>query len=196
MIVGWDISTSAIGVCVKRDDGSTVKFDVIYPVGSTHLEKHRDATRKVRQFLDENGIVDATHFVEERLGGFTGGLTTKQTLMVLAAMNAVISLTLSDHGPVTFIAPVTTKRITGLIVPKGGNKKLEVVKLARSREPSFPYAETKAGNYVKGTDDMADAWLLAEAGLAIIKGEASIGRPKKARRGKGKARGTEADRAP
>lgn len=195
MIVGWDVSTSAIGICVKDDDGKTVEFGVIYPMGETHGEKHKSAANQVIGFC-KRVCPKATHFVEERLEGFTGGLTTKQTLMALAAMNAVVSFILSDYGDVVHLAPVTTKRITGLVVPKGGNKKEEVVKLARSREPSFPYSETKAGNWVRGTDDMADAWLLAEAGDKILRGEATVGQQKKAPRGKRKARTAEGGSAP
>lgn len=193
MVVGWDVSTSAIGICVRDDEGKTLEFGVIYPDGETHPLKHQSAARQVVGFCKRRCEGTVVHVVEERLGGFTGGLTTKQTLMALAAMNAVVSFVLADFGRVVHLAPVTTKRITKLQVPKGSDKKLEVIKLVRSREPSFPYAETKAGNYVKGTDDMADAWLLAEAWLKVQRGEASLGQPEKTRRGKGKARGTEVD---
>ena len=192
MIVGWDISTSAIGICVRRADGKIVEFGVIYPKGLSQYEKHRDAANQVSTFC-KRVCPQAQHFVEERLGGFTGGKTTRQTLMVLASMNAVVSFVLADFGPVVHIAPITTKRITGLVVPKGGDKKVEVIRLARSREPSFPYAETAAGNYVRGTDDMADAWLLAEAGLMISRGEASIGQPKKVKGPRAKARADKGD---
>jgi hypothetical protein len=183
MIVGWDISTSAIGICFKDGTGNT-EFGVIYPKGETHAEKHIDAAAQVVTFCKRRLLSGGkvTHVVEERLGGFTGGLTTKQTLMCLSAMNAVISFILSSYGTVIQIAPVTTKRIMGLVVPRGGNKKLEVIKLARAAEPGFPYAETAAGNWVRGTDDMADAWLLAEAGDRIISGKAVIGPKKKAKR--------------
>lgn len=174
---------------------------MIFPSGDTHGEKHESAARQIRDFLTLEAIDESQeaghviHVVEDCLGGFTGGLTTKQTLMKLAAMNAVVSFVLSGFGRVIHLPPVTTKRITGLKVPKGGNKKLEVIKLARSREPSFPYAETAAGNWVKGTDDMADAWLLTEAGIAITRGEASIGQPKKAKGDRGKTRSRKGDSA-
>ena len=192
MIVGWDISTSAIGVCVRDDSGKTLEFGVIYPRGETHGEKHRSAAAQVINFC-KRVCPRATHYVEDRLGGFTGGRTTKQTLMVLASMNAVVSFVLVDFGPVVHIPPVTTKRITGLKVPKGGDKKFEVIGLARLREPSFPYAETASGNWVKGTDDMADAWLLAEAGLAISRGKASIGQSKEDKGDRSKARSRKGD---
>lgn len=105
--------------------------------------------------------------------------------MALAAMNAVVSHHLSLYGEIMYLAPVTTKRIMGLkdsTLP-GEDKKETVVRLARSSCPSFPYKEkekrvaqtkNKVYPWVVGTDDMADAWLLAEAGLRVLRGEATI----------------------
>lgn len=193
MILGWDVSTSAIGVCLRDGSGSTVEFGVIYPQGETQHLKQISAARQVDEFcrrVCRTFRVEPSslrHFVEDRLGGFTGGKTTRQTLMALAAMNAVISFVLSGHGTVTHIPPVSAKRIVGLVVPKGGDKKVEVIRLVRSREASFPYAETAAGNYARGIDDMADAWLNAEVGLRLITGEATLGQSGKAKGGGAKA---------
>jgi hypothetical protein len=197
VIVGWDVSTSAIGICVKRE-GLPNLYHVIFPKGTTHLEKHRDAYWKVHEWIEQLCLFHGAsgpfhHFVEDRLGGFSG-VTTKQTLMALAAMNAVVSLSLSGSGVVTHIPPVTTKRIMELKVDKdvGEDKKQAVVKLARSSDPSFPYQSNKTGKgdhpWKKGVDDMADAWLLAEAGAKVLKGEAEIGPKKKTRGGKKKTR--------
>lgn len=192
MIVGWDVSTSAIGICVRDDQGKTLEFGVIYPKGETHKEKHINAAAQVVNFC-KRVCPKADHYVEERLGGFTGGLTTKQTLMALAAMNAVVSFILSEFGTVTHIPVVTVNRIVGFKKPKDSDRKVEVIKLVRSRESDFPYRETGAGKYAKGVDDMADAWMLAEAGLKVQKGEASIGQPQKAPSRQGKARGAKSD---
>lgn len=189
MIIGWDVSTSAIGICVRNDEGKTIEFGVIYPSGETHAEKHRSAAAQVDAFCKRRCEGKVTHVVEQALGGFTGGLTSKQTLMTLAAMNAVVSFILSSHGAVLHILPVTAKRIVDLKKEDGEDKKAAVIRLARSREPTFPYTETKAGNPTKGVDDMADAWLLVEAGGKVLRGEASVGQPKKATGGQSKARG-------
>src|SRR5574337_813131 len=183
MIIGWDVSTSAIGVCAKTDEGEVVVFHVIFPKGETHFEKYRSAVDQIDGFLSQYVATEEliTHVVEERLGGFTGGQTSKQTLMALAAVNAVVSHHLTRTGKVVHLAPVTTKRITGLQKEPGEGKEEAVVRLARSAEPSFPYKETKSGNWVKGTDDMADAWLLAEAWLRVTQGKATLGQQKKAK---------------
>lgn len=187
MIVGWDISTSAIGICVRDDDGKVIEFGVIYPSGSSHAEKHKNAASQVVTFC-KRICNNARHYVEERLGGFTGGFTSAQTLMALSAMNAVISFVLSDFGPVTHIAPASVNRIVKFKKPKGSDRKEEVVKLVRSLESSFPYEETIHGNPVKGTDDMADAWMLSEAGLRVEKGLASLERSTKVASNNSKAR--------
>lgn len=195
--MGWDVSTSAIGVCVKDDSGKTRIFHVIFPRGKTHLEKYRSAVDQIDDFLSGYVGTDEliTHVVEERLGGFTGGMTSKQTLMALAAVNAVISHHLTATGKVVHLAPVTTKRLIGLQKDPGEDKKEAVVRLARSSEPSFPYKETKAGNWVKGTDDMADAWALAEAWLRVVQGKATLGQQKKAK-GRRRKAGTSAAGGP
>jgi hypothetical protein len=199
VVIGWDVSTAAIGICLKRD-GEEHSFSVIFPRGGSPLEKWRSAVEGVRIFMasrQRDGSVH--HIIEQRLGGFTGGLTTKQTLMALAAMNAVVSHELSDTGTVTYILPVTAKRIVGFdkLRLDGEDKKEAVVRLARSSCPRFPYREKKAGRgkgkgktypWVKGVDDMADAWLLVEAGTKVLKGEASIGQSKKAPGRKGSSR--------
>jgi len=195
VIIGWDVSTAAIGVCVRRE-GEPDQFSVIFPKGSTHLEKHRSAVKQVEAFLSEAIKPDekVTHIVEERLGGFTGGFTSKQTLMALAAMNAVVSHFLSHSGTVVHIPPITTKRITGLTLLDGEDKKQAVVRLARSSVPHFPYKETKFGNWAEGVDDMADAWLLTEAGSKVLRGEATLGSSKKAAGSKNKARRAKGNR--
>lgn len=187
-------------------EGEPPIFHVIYPEGDTHLKKWRNAVIQVSNFLEAlDQFTQFTHIVEERLGGFTGGMTTKQTLMALAAMNAVVSTELSYIGEILYMAPVTTKRIMRLkdFTLPGEDKKETVVRLARSSCPNFPYNEKKKGKkepkgkvypWVVGTDDMADAWLLAEAGLKVLRGEASIGRPEKTSSRKGKARGAKAAR--
>lgn len=205
-VIGWDISTAAIGICV-RQEGKDDWFHVIFPKGETSLEKWKSAQRQAFDFVNDNFTSNDCfmHVVEQRLGGFTGGLTTKQTLMALAAMNAVVSTAISHFGEIEYMLPVTAKALTGFKKKQleGEDKKETVVRLAKSECPAFPYKEKKSSGkaktgknktypWVKGTDDMADAWLLVEA-YTVQKEKASIGQPKKASGRKGKARGTEDD---
>ncbi len=194
LICGWDVSTAAIGVCVRTaPDGEIHKLDVLFPKGVTHQEKHRDAAKQIRKFmwdLQHEGILeeyakDTIHVMEQSLGGFSGGMSSAQTKMALAAMNAVCTFVLTDDwGDVIHILPVTTKAITKLkILPEEEShkqpKKAAVIRMMREAIPEFPYQETAAGNWVNGTDDMADAWLLTVAGGKILTGQAKLPVPKK-----------------
>lgn len=211
VVIGWDVSTAAIGICVKRE-GKEHEFHVIFPKGDTALAKWRDARQQVEYFMeafdDDDDSVNrhkVQHVIEQRLGGFTGGLTTKQTLMALAAMNAVVSTELSYSGEIEYILPVTAKALTKFKEKQkdGEDKKETVVRLAKAACPGFPYKEKKVSGkpkkgkgktypWVKGVDDMADAWLLVEA-FQAQKDKASSEQSKKAASGKGKARRAKAD---
>lgn len=194
VIIGWDISTAAIGICIKYPDKT--EFKVLFPEGDTQLEKWRSAIEQVRNFMMFHQRHDGGvhHVVEQRLGGFTGGLTTKQTLMALAAMNAVVSTELSNSGEITYILPVTAKALTKFKEKQleGEDKKETVVRLARLACQTFPYKEKKSSGkiksgknktypWVKGVDDMADAWLLVEA-YQVQKEKASSGSQTKKRK--------------
>lgn len=193
LLIGWDVSTAAIGVCVRTaPDGEIHKLDVLFPKGKTHQEKHRDAAKQIRKFMwDLTTDIDGwepketTHIIEQCLGGFTGGMSSAQTKMALAAMNAVTTFVLTDDwGTAIHILPVTTKAITGLkILPEEEShkqpKKAAVIRMMRTAIPEFPYQETLGGNWVNGTDDMADAWLLTVAGGKILTGQSKLPIPKK-----------------
>lgn len=186
--IGWDISTTMIGVCmVDVDTETTLKFQC-YPIdGSSMVEKYDHAINSIDQFLIDNNVLECHHFVEDRLGNFSAGLTTMQTLMKLAQMNAVVSHHLRKSGTVQHLHPATAKRISGLKVPKGGDKKAEAIRLATSNGGMLVNL-TKKGNYVRGTDDMADAYLLALSGARLLSGKATLDEAKKARGDKKEAR--------
>lgn len=189
-----------IGVCAVQLSSDkryvVVRYNAIPIIGDDMVEKYRCAVGHVSvelEFLSNGWGPERAHFIEERLGNFTSGMTTMQTLMKLAQMNAVITHRLSVDGPVKHIHPATAKRLAGLKVPKGGDKKAEAVKLAAG-VGGLVLNLTKKGNLVRGTDDMADAWLLAVSGAKLLSGEASIDEQAEAARPKKSARQREAKR--
>lgn len=189
ILIGWDISTSIIGICaMELESGRTLAYHALRVEGETMMRKYDSATAQAASVIE--GILGAAkdpihHFVEDRLGNFSAGKTMLQTLMKLAQMNAVMSWHIESWGPVTHIHPSTAKRLAGLKVPKGADKKLEAIKLVRSVDSAFPYKVTKAGNPAAGIADMADAWLLVTAGRKLLRGEATLGEGKEAAGGHG-----------
>lgn len=184
LCVGWDVSTVNIGICaIDLSTNIAVKFKWLPIDGESMIEKYSCAVGQIEQVLlsfnDEYGP-ERAHFVEDRLGNFSVGATTMQTLMKLAQMNAVVSHRLSSDGPIRHLHPATAKRLAGLKVPKGGDKKLEAIRLAISNG-GMVVNLTKKGNYSRGTDDMADAFLLAVAGTKLLTGEAELDGEREAR---------------
>ncbi len=196
LVIGWDISTAIIGVCVMDfESGKSIEYRALRVIGDTMLEKYASAETLIIGVLQALDMTkDWHHIIEDRLGGFSAGKTMQQTIMKLAQVNAVASHIINrfGSGTVTYLHPSTAKRIAGLKVPKGGDKKLEAIKLVRSLDGDFPYTQTKAGNPAVGVNDMADAWLLATSGRKLLRGEATVGEGKKAGGGHRKAGGTEA----
>lgn len=185
MIYGVDISTSIIGLAQFSQDGKFVRAD------HCDLRDVEGALAKAdafREFLagltpfrgfyrDEENWV----FVEERLGNFAAGRTMLQTLMKLAAFNAVCSYILwrhenssGKHRGIIHLHPSSwksTMKKEGLIIPKGSDKKKEItLDFVRRAEPDFNESVTLTGLNRNGNPqpwafDEADAYCLGRAGF-------------------------------
>jgi hypothetical protein len=186
---GWDISTSIIGLSVLDSEG---RF-----VGRDHLDlrkfspKTLSVTTQLLERADEarpwvyNSIADPCrniplherlfqyHFVEERLSSFASGRTMLQTLMKLAAFNALISQMILDATVewtsfrINHIHPSTVKSIIrrdGLIIPPGGNKKELTLEFFRKSVIGRPGDLTRTGKPQPWMFDEADAYCVARAG--------------------------------
>lgn len=175
MICGWDVSTAFIGVAFLDNNGAPIGFKSIdLRKKKTMVEKYGLATSEITSIVNAmsgHGMPNSVvHYVEDRLGGFTRGFTNQNTLLKLAQMNAVVThhlMTMFSTVEVQHIAPVSAKRLVGLKVPKGGDKKAVAIAFARS-VPGFPYELKKGGKTPKdGVADMADALIVALAGKKL-----------------------------
>lgn len=173
---GWDVSTSFIGCCCMREDGTVVLIESIDLSGVTGgiLEKFLVAEEKVIDFIRRARAITTNapeiHCVEQRLKNMVGK-TNKDTLLSLASMNAVVSHVIikecgrNSHS-LRYLYPIEVKKIVGLKVPKGADKKALTVDFVRAIFPEFPFVLNRGGvNPVKGTFDMADAFVTALASV-------------------------------
>lgn len=168
MIIGWDISTSIVGVTVLEDDGTYVSSTYV------DLRKCDDIFEKidnVKKFIDSfisPATRTYTHFVEDRLGNFTAGRSMLQTLMKLASFNMVVSWLLWERtGNVFHIHPSTVKatmRKEGLNIPKGGDKKKITLDFVSSVEKLFVVDLNRNDKPQPWCYDMADSYIVARAG--------------------------------
>jgi hypothetical protein len=178
MIYGFDVSTSIIG-CVAFSDKAEFVF-------ATHLD-----LRKIDTGLVDKGDVayewltnlshdcneDTKIFIEDRLQNFSAGKTMLQTLMKLAAFNAMISWmakrTFTEKGfkcSVDHLHPSKVKSILrseGLIIPKGEDKKKLTLDWVSKKEKNFVIQLNRNDNPQPWSYDEADAYATAFAGISF-----------------------------
>jgi len=94
---------------------------------------------------------------------FSGGKTTARTMSSLQRFNGMISLlVLQVFGdPPTMVGSRTARARCGIKVPKGTKAKKVIVEWADNYFDSFNVELTRHGNPKPGTDDEADAIVVA-----------------------------------
>jgi len=169
-LIGWDISSNLVGVCVlDKETGSTKSMDFL---DLRKIESEYERINKFEEFAYNVGMDGQTiHIVEERLAGFTRGFTSMQTLMKLAAINFACSWILSREGSVRKLHPSTIKAIMkreGLVIPKGSDKKKLTLDFVIAKEPMFKDIVSRNLNRNDKPQpycfDMADSYIVARAG--------------------------------
>lgn len=172
MFFGWDISTSVVGFAAFDSDGKYVESRYC---DLSKIEGLNQKADKICEFVNERlneikaGTID-THYVEDRLAGFSGGGSNAGTIMRLAAFNAIVCWILYDGWPssnIVMLHPSTVKasmKKLGLVIPKGADKKELTLKFVSQKEPTFPVVLNKNGNPKPYCYDMADAYITAYAG--------------------------------
>lgn len=197
MIYGLDVSTSIVGFAQFTNDGKFVRADHVDLRKTDGILAKADALREFINGLapmagfyrdDENYV-----FVEERLGNFAAGKTMLQTLMKLAAFNAIATYIMwrhenstGKHRAVVHIHPSTWKSLLkkeGLFIPKGSKDKKELtLSFVRRKEPDFEEI-VRLGNLNKNGNphpwcyDMADAYCIGRAGYLRICTERGSSQP-------------------
>jgi len=172
MILGLDVSTSITGICLM-DDGCIVKEFIA--VDLRKEDSFCGKCNKVGSALDDLKVTHQINegytsvFIEDKLSGFSGGRTSQQTMMKLAAFNGAVTYIAEYHIGVEpiHIHPSTVKAIMkkdGLIIPKGADKKKLTLEFVKNNIENFPYSETRNGNPQAFCYDMADAYIIARAG--------------------------------
>ena len=176
VIFGWDISTSIIGVTTLTDSGSFVEsaFLDLRKCDKGLIDKTHEAECLIGLYARSWGQWDNVHYVEDRLGNFSKGLTSLQTLMTLAAFNSSVSYVIwrefnacEGKTSVVHLHLMTIKSMMkkqGLVIPKGANKKALTLEWVSLREPDFPVTLNKNGNPQPYCFDMADSYVVAKAG--------------------------------
>ena len=170
IILGLDISSSRIGYCLINENEELLLVDEIKLKPSQSLEERADIFKQAMEIINEHSEVDHV-FIEQPFMAFSGGKTTAATMAKLQRFNGMCSYVVHSlfGSPATLIQANKARGLVDLKIKRGENTKLKVIEWVQEKYPTeFLVEYTKHGNPKPGTDDKADAVVIANAGLKTI----------------------------
>ena len=169
MILGLDISTSRIGYSIIDHDENLINHGEIKLNPKESLEIRADLFFSILTQLEQDH--DIKHvFIEQPFMAFSGGKTTAVTMAKLQRFNGMCSycVRLLFGFPATLIQANKARGLVGLKIKRGEKTKLKVIEWVQEKYPEdFIVEYTRHGNPKPGTDDKADAIVIANAGLKL-----------------------------
>jgi len=167
MILGLDVSTSIMGVCVLKDD-KIVHTDYIdmRKIGSffEKAQKVENALKEIRKNFKIEYV-----FIEQALMFFRRGGSTAKTMSVLQRFNGIVSwqcYQIFNMEP-NYVTPISARSKCGIKVARGKKAK-EVVMEHFIKSQEFEIIYTRHGNVQKYCYDIADAIVVARAAYNIL----------------------------
>ena len=176
VILGLDVSTSRIGICIIDYDKNLLRSEFIKLSSKDSLEERCLVLENYISHIDAgNSIVNRGYnikevFIESPFMMFSGGKTTAMTMAKLQRFNCMVCYMLRRTLGITPISIAANKArgLVGLKIKRGENAKKKAIEWVQSEYPKeFIVEYTRHGNPKPGTDDMADSVVIARAGLLI-----------------------------
>ena len=173
IILGLDISSSRIGYCLINEKEDLLLVDEIKLKSSQSLEERADIFKKEMECIKrslQQEEVDYV-FIEQPFMAFSGGKTTAATMAKLQRFNGMCSYVVHHlfGSPAILLQANKARGLVDLKIKRGENTKLKVIEWVQEKYPtSFLVEYTRHGNPKPGTDDKADAIVIANAGLKTI----------------------------
>lgn len=167
--IGLDISSSKIGIAVLDKDENIILSEVIKFKSNTTLEDRAQKFEKRMREL-EKAYVPYCVYIEQPALMFKGGKTTAQTMAKLQRFNGMcsyIAYVVFNMVP-TLVNPRSARSRLNLKIPRGQNaKKIIIEWVTEKYKEQFKYNMTRHGNPQPGTDDRADAIVVALGGIKL-----------------------------
>ena len=173
IILGLDISSSRIGYCLINEKEDLLLVDEIKLKPSQPLEERADIFKKEMECIKrslQQEEVDYV-FIEQPFMAFSGGKTTAATMAKLQRFNGMCSYVVHSlfGSPAILLQANKARGLVNLKIKRGENTKLKVIEWVSDKYPKeFIVEYTRHGNPKPGTDDKADAIVIANAGLKTI----------------------------
>jgi Holliday junction resolvasome RuvABC endonuclease subunit len=176
-ILGLDVSTSKIGLSILDTNKNLIKYEIIKLDNKTSLEErclvaeHILYSLYAHNFINKTNKYDITKvYIESPFMMFSGGKTTAMTMSKLQRFNGMVSYMVRKvfGFNAELIAANKARGAVGLKIKRGENTKKKVIEWVKQKYPKdFVFELTRHGNPKPGTDDMADAIVVALAGLNL-----------------------------
>ena len=179
MILGLDISTAIVGVALidERELIRSEHWDI--SKADTLFQKAELIGSELWQ-LRGHGVEHV--FIETALKKFIPGRSRADTIMKLAKFNGIVSWMCYDTFELepTYLNVNSARSLYGLSFPRGTKgpkrKKMVIEAVIEKEKTAFKYEMARGGrNYKKGTDDRADAIVIARAGEYLIRNKDNKG---------------------
>jgi len=169
MILGIDISTSKIGYAIISDKEELKEYKLLKFKSDVELEKRAKVFEEI--ILNLMVMYDIQQiFVEQPFVAFSGGKTTAITMAKLQRFNGMCCYGLYNvfGSSPTLITPHQARKAVGITKKRGEDIKKKVIARVSELYPKdFVFEITRHGNPKPGTDDMADAIIVALAGKRL-----------------------------
>lgn len=182
MILGLDISTSMVGAAIIDKKTSSLVESTgwdISKIDST-FDKAEFIGAELYAFRSAYNIEHI--FIETALKRFMPGRSRADTIVKLAKFNGITSWLCYECYDITptYINVNTARSLYGLSFPRGTKgpkrKKMVIEAVIEKEKTAFRYEMARGGkNYKKGTDDRADAIVIARAGEFILRNKDNKG---------------------
>lgn len=165
VVLGLDISTSKIGICIMDYKFNLLETTLLKLNTKDELE---DRCLQVEEHLNNFDYDIKDVYIESAFIAFSGGKTSAVTMSKLQRFNGMVCFMLRKlfgYNAVP-LSPAKARGLVHLKVKRGENTKLRVIEHVEKAFPNdFNYELTRHGNPKPGTDDRADAIVIAWAGL-------------------------------
>lgn len=174
-ILGLDVSTSVVGICILDQDKSVNDTDYISKFDSVNFKKCKTLWEKAdlmsehftnlrNEFSDIKSIA-----VEEPLMGFRAGMSSAQTIAMLMRFNGIVSYMsrcFFDVDPV-YINSAHARKKCGIKMQKtkiAGPQKEQVFKhMSENDLKLIVWDKKKNGEIIDESRDMCDAYVVARS---------------------------------
>ena len=182
MILGLDISTTMVGVAIIDSTTRRVIKSEGWDISKCEntFEKAELVGANLYTMRSEHSIDHI--FIETALKRFLPGKSRADTIIKLAKFNGIASwlcYECFDMTP-TYINVNTARSLYGLSFPRGTKgpkrKKMVIEAVIEKEKTAFKYEMARGGkNFKRGTDDRADAIVIARAGEFLLRNKDNKG---------------------